>query len=59
MSNVIKNLILYPLNYPIEQNNKYFESPYVNLDNLKDLELIQKCHVYAETVIPTTNEIME
>ena len=57
MSNPIKNLIPYPLNYPIAQNDKYwyFESPYVNIGNLKHLELIQKYHVYAETVIPIIN----
>jgi hypothetical protein len=61
MSNVIKNLILYPLKYPLEQNDKYwyFESPYVNVNSVIDLELIQKYHVYAETVIPiTTNQII-
>jgi hypothetical protein len=61
MYNVIKNLILYPLKYPLEQNDRYwyFESPYVNVGSAKVLELIQKYHIYAETVIPiTTNEII-
>jgi hypothetical protein len=59
MLNPTKNLILYPLNYPIEQNDKYwyFESPCVNVNSVKHLELIQRYHVYAETVLPiTTNE---
>jgi hypothetical protein len=54
-------MILYPLNYPIEQNDKYwyFESPYVNVNNTKCLELIQEYHVYVETAIPiTANEII-